>query len=98
MKKVFALTLAITMIASLLPTIAFAAAGGNKGELNLNGPHFELNLVGKADGWNDKLVDNPDRHTMFVPMDTTGWEIALKQPNKVLDHGTYPPCEVARVN
>jgi hypothetical protein len=90
MKKFFALTLAVTMVASLLPAAAFASAGGNKGELNLNGPHFELNLLGKPDGWNDKEVTNPDRHTMFVPQDTTNWEIELKtgtNGNKLANHG-----------
>lgn len=49
--------------------------------INLNGPHFELNLLGKKDGWNDKEVDNPDRHTIFIPRDTEGWSFDLNQPN-----------------
>ncbi len=91
MKRMFALTLAVAMIASLLPSVVFASAGGNKGELDLNGAHFELNLLGKPDTWNDKEVVNPDRHTMFVPQDTTNWEIELKSGaygNKVVNHGS----------
>jgi hypothetical protein len=50
---------------------------------DLNGAHFELNLLGKKDSWNTNEVDNPDRHTMFVPMNTEGWSIALRQPNNL---------------
>lgn len=49
--------------------------------LDFNGPHFELNLLGKTDGFNPKEVENPERHTMFIPRDTEGWEIQLKTPN-----------------
>lgn len=49
--------------------------------LDLNGPHFELNLLGKTDGFNPKEVTNPERHTMFIPRDTEGWDIQLKTPN-----------------
>jgi hypothetical protein len=44
--------------------------------LDFNGPHFNLNLIGKKEGWNAQgNFDNWDRHTMFVPVDTTGWTI-----------------------
>jgi hypothetical protein len=56
---------------------------GNKGELNLNGPHFELNLVAKKDNWNENEFDNPDRHTIFIPRNTEGWNIILNQPNNL---------------
>jgi len=85
MKKAIVIALALVLIVTLVPSVAFAKSP--KTEFDLNGPHFNLNLVGKADGWNDKEVTNPDRHTMFVPMDTTNWQIELKTPNKVINHG-----------
>ena len=85
MKKIIPLVLAVVLLVTLMPGVVFAKSP--KTEFDLNGPHFNLNLIGKADGWNDKEVTNPDRHTMFVPMDTTGWTIELKTPNKVVNHG-----------
>jgi hypothetical protein len=84
-KKIFAILLVAVLVATIVPAAVFAKSP--KTEFDLNGPHFNLNLIGKADGWNDKEVTNPDRHTMFVPMDTTNWEIELKKPNKVVNHG-----------
>jgi hypothetical protein len=54
--------------------------------IDLNGPHFELNLLGKKDNWNDKTVDNPTRHTMFIPRNTASWAIYLEQNNIVINH------------
>jgi hypothetical protein len=89
MKKVISVVLAVVLLVAFTPVMAIAKSP--KTEFELNGPHFNLNLVGKADGWNDKEVDNPNRHTMFVPMDTTNWDIDLKQGaggNKVKGRGT----------
>ena len=87
MKKIFGILLVAVLVATILPSAVFAKSPQT--EFDLNGPHFNLNLVGKADGWNDKEVSNPDRHTMFVPMDTTNWDIDLKSGangNKVVNH------------
>ena len=44
--------------------------------LDFNGPHYNLNLIGKKADWSGGgSYDNPDRHTIFVPEDTTGWTI-----------------------
>lgn len=86
MTKAFGILLMVALAAAMLPSAVFAKSPQT--EFDLNGPHFNLNLVGKPDGWNDKEVSNPDRHTMFVPMDTTEWEILLKTPNKVVSHNT----------
>ena len=51
--------------------------------IDLNGPHFELNLVAKKDNWNENEFDNPERHTIFIPRDTEGWNILLNQPNNL---------------
>jgi hypothetical protein len=84
MKKIFGVVLVVVLVATILPSAVFAKSP--KTEFDFYGPHFNLNLLGKRDGWNDKEVSNPDRHTMFVPMDTTNWEIELKTPNKVVNH------------
>ena len=86
MKKIFGILLVVVLVATILPSAVFAKSP--KTEFDLNGPHYNLNLLGKRDGWNDKEVSNPDRHTMFVPMDTTNWEIELEKPNKVVNHGS----------
>ena len=68
MKKLFALALVVVMILTLSVTPVFGVPKG----IDMNGPHYNLNLVGK-----DKAMpgdyDNPDRHTMFVPETTDGF-------------------------
>ena len=94
MKKIFGILLVVVLVATILPSAVFAKSP--RTEFDLNGPHFNLNLLGKADGWNDKEVSNPERHTMFVPMDTTNWQITLKQGaagNKVVNHGSVSTNE-----
>ncbi len=59
-----------------------AGKPGPKPGTDFNGPHFNLNLIGKSKDMPGDY-DNPDRHTMFVPIDTTGDEIALNQPNNL---------------
>ena len=40
---------------------------------DFRGPHYNLNLIGKKADWSGGGdYNNPDRHTMFVPEDTTG--------------------------
>ena len=86
MKKIVGILLVAVLLATILPSAVYAKSP--KTEFDLNGPHFNLNLLGKRDGWNDKEVSNPQRHTMFVPMDTSGWNITLNLPNKVVNHGS----------
>ena len=41
-----------------------------------SGAHYNLNIIGKKSDWSGGgSYDNPARHTMFVPQDTTGWTI-----------------------
>jgi hypothetical protein len=86
MKKILGILLVVVLVSTILPSAVFAKSP--KTEFDLNGPHFNLNLIAKKAGWNDKEVSNPDRHTMFVPMDTSGYNITLNLPNKVVNHGT----------
>jgi len=92
-KKIFGILLVVVLVATIVPSVVFAKSP--KTEFDLNGPHFNLNLLGKKTGWNDKEVSNPDRHTMFVPMDTSGWNITLELPNKVVNHGSKVEDNVA---
>jgi len=75
MKKIIAIALAMVMVLSLVigSGVALAKPNGNGGKkpgTDFNGPHYNLNLIAK-----DKPMpgdyDNHDRHTMFVPLDTT---------------------------
>jgi len=58
--------------------------------LDFNGPHYNLNLIGKKADWSGGgSYNNPDRHTIFVPEDTTGWTIDLE--------GDYPDLDGIRI-
>ncbi|MBM4444892.1 MAG: hypothetical protein FJ020_06280 [Chloroflexi bacterium] len=84
-KRLLAVALLAAVAATVGASVVIAAPKG----VDLNGAHYNLNLIGKKADWNGGgSYDNPDRHTMFVPADTTGWEILLNQPNKVLNHGS----------
>lgn len=77
MKKVIFIALALILMVALVPATAFAAQPGR----DFNGPHINLNLIGK-----DKIMPgnySGDRHTIFVPVDTTGYTIPLQQPNNL---------------
>ncbi len=75
MKKIIAIALAVVLVLTLAVGSGLALAKSNndgpKPGTDFNGPHYNLNLIGK-----DKAMpgdkDNPDRHTMFVPLDTEG--------------------------
>ena len=80
MKKLIGIVLAVAMVLSVAGT-AFAAKPG----VDFNGPHFNLNLIGK-----NKLMpgeyNNPDRHTMFVPLDSSEMTFPIEQPNNLPDN------------
>ena len=88
MRKIIAVGLAIV----LLLTVAVTPALAKKPGTDFNGPHYNLNLIGK-----DKEMpgdyDNPDRHTMFVPLDTTGMTIDLEEPYN-LEKETLPGIKI----
>ena len=57
---------------------------------DFNGPHYNLNIIGKKSDWSGGgSYNNPDRHTMFVPEDTTDWTIDLE--------GDYPDLDGIRI-
>jgi hypothetical protein len=84
MKKLIAITLAVVLVLALVvgSGVALAKPEGPKPGTDFNGSHYNLNLIGK-----NKVMpgdyDNPDRHTMFVPLDTSGMSIPLNQPNNL---------------
>ncbi len=89
MKKLFYLIVAIVVLGLIVsgcipvvPTLGEKGNGNGNGNgdvkpgTDFNGPHYNLNIIGKKADWSGGgSYDNPDRHTMFVPEDTTGWII-----------------------
>ena len=60
---------------------------------DFNGPHYNLNLIGKKIDWNAQgNFDNPDRHTMFVPLDTTDLEFTVGT------EGTFDPLDGIKIS
>jgi len=76
MKKALGVFLAVVLLLSLTSTVVLAANGNGNGNganvIEVNGAHYNLNLIGKKADWNDKSgFDNPDRHTIFIPEATS---------------------------
>jgi hypothetical protein len=88
MRKLIPIALAIVLVLTLAVTPVFAAKPGT----DFNGPHYNLNLIGKSKEMPGDY-DNPSRHTMFVPLDTTGMNISLNQPNN-LDKSSLPGIKI----
>ncbi len=96
MKKFIVITLAVVLVLTLVvgSGLALAKPNGNgpKPGTDFNGSHYNLNLIGK-----NKVMpgdyDNPDRHTMFIPLDTSEFDINLKTPNN-LDETTLPGIKI----
>ena len=71
-KVVLSVSLLVMM---LFATMSFALPvfAGNANKIVGKNPDFVLNILGKKDGWDPNgSFDNFDRHTIFVPEDTTG--------------------------
>jgi len=48
---------------------------------DFNGPHYNLNIIGKKSDWSGGgSYNNPDRHTIFVPEDTDEFELTPGNP------------------
>ena len=89
MKKVFKKRIPILLIAVLTAaaflTLTVQAQGKNNPNKLHGSPVFVLNILGKKSDWNGQGdYNNPDRHTIFVPENTTEW---LTQTN--MSPGTY---------
>lgn len=76
-KKIFVFSIVLMLL-----IVGFLAVNAVKPGTDFNGPHFNLNLIGKSKQMPGEK-DNPDRHTMFVPIDTTDYYIDLETPNNL---------------
>ncbi len=86
MKKVIAILITTVLVTGLIATPVLAAPKPKPP----SGPHYNLNIIGKKADFNPKDgFNNPDRHTIFVPEDTTGF----KYLNPAYDEGIDPPEE-----
>jgi len=66
----------VLALAVSVPMFVTSGIGGSPNK-SLGPPAFVLNLIGKKMGWSPNGdFDNPDRHTIFVPEDTTGYNQA----------------------
>jgi len=60
-----------------------------------SGAHYNLNIIGKKADWNGGgSYDNPDRHTMFVPEDTTGLFIPTPGDDETTNVGDLPGIKI----
>lgn len=71
------LTLGTVTVLLCAAFMASTAAASPKG-IDFEGEHYNLNIIGKKVDWNGGgNYDNPDRHTIFVPENTTGFSIPI---------------------
>jgi hypothetical protein len=79
--RILVLGMAIVLIcAGLMVSVGAAAKPG----MDFSGEHYNLNIIGKKLDWNGGGSDNnTDRHTMFVPENTSAYTIP------VYDEGNY---------
>ncbi len=74
MNKYLVSGLSAVILAATVATPAYAIKPGP----DFNGSHYNLNLLGKKADWNGGgSYNNPDRHTIFVPEDTTNFSYTL---------------------
>jgi hypothetical protein len=68
---------------------------GPKPGTDFNGPHYNLNLIGKKADWSGGgSYNNPDRHTMFVPEYTDGtFQVGIG--NDVNPTGTFNGIKIS---
>jgi len=73
--KTLVLGIAVVLIcAGLMVSVGAAAKPG----VDFNGEHYNLNIIGKKTDWNGGgSYDNGDRHTMFVPEDTSSFNFTV---------------------
>ena len=88
MKKSAVIVLVLVLLLTIGVTPVFAAKPGT----DFNGEHYNLNLIGKSKEMPGDY-DNPDRHTMFVPLDTSDFDIDLNTPNN-LGEETLPGIKI----
>jgi len=91
MRKIVVITLAVVLVLTLAVSPIMAAKPGT----DFSGPHFNLNIIGKKADWSGGgSYDNPNRHTMFVPQDTTGWTIETPGDDDTTNVGDLPGIKI----
>jgi hypothetical protein len=70
--------MAITLIVSsiMVPVLA-----KSPNQIMLSNPDYVLNILGKERFTNNEMKDNPDRHTIFVPLYDT-WRLYIQQAKR----------------
>jgi hypothetical protein len=64
----------LTLIVSMTFGLSVSAQGNNNPNKLHGSPAYVLNILGKKSDWNGQGdYNNPDRHTIFVPQNTTEW-------------------------
>lgn len=65
----------LTTLVLLMPTLTISIEASRSNPNKIHGsPEYVLNILGKKSDWNPQgSFDNPDRHTIFVPENTTEW-------------------------
>jgi len=98
MKKLLFLIVAIVILGlvvtgciPVVPTLGEKGGNGNGNGIDLTGYHYNLNLIGKKANWPGGGNYEGNRHTMFVPEDTSG-EIFT-----VGTEGTFDPLDGIKI-
>ena len=64
----------LTLLASITLALSVQAQGNNNPNKLRGSPVYVLNILGKKSDWSGQGdYSNPDRHTIFVPQNTTEW-------------------------
>ncbi|MEJ2271001.1 MAG: hypothetical protein P8X91_00625, partial [Candidatus Bathyarchaeota archaeon] len=64
----------LTLLSTMTFVFSVSAQGNNNPNKRHGSPAFVLNILGKKSDWNGQGdYNNPDRHTMFIPENTTEW-------------------------
>jgi hypothetical protein len=64
----------LTLLTSMTLALSVQAQGNNNPNKLHGSPVYVLNILGKKSDWNGQGdYNNPDRHTIFIPENTTEW-------------------------
>jgi len=98
MRRVFGIVLAVVILATLVGvTTVSAQEEPPQPGTDFNGPHYNLNILGKANAMPGDY-DNVNRHTIFIPLvtdwyanpcDTTGTEQPVTEWDRTV-YDSYP--------
>ena len=79
--KLFAIAIVISLTITGI-TVVNANKGNGANEIDLHGFHYTLNILGKKTDWKGGGdYNNPDRSTIFVPQNTSGFNYTIDTPD-----------------